>query len=47
MLLATTQVEDFDRFLEVFSTAAPRSARSTVPRARSSSAIPPRTIASG
>ena len=48
MLLATTQVEDFDRFLEVFSTAGRREAqaarlqgRARLPRPR------PRTTASG
>jgi len=47
MLLATTTVEDFDRFNSVFGTKVPRSAGSTARRARSFSAIPPRTIASG
>ena len=42
MLLATTQVEDVDRFMEVFSTRERRSARSTAPRERSSSATLPR-----
>ena len=48
MLLATTQVEDFDRFMEVFSTTgAEKRQRARFARARSSSATPPRTIASG
>ena len=35
MLLATTQVEDFDRFQEIFSTKGAEKRRSTDPRARS------------
>ena len=42
MLLATTQVEDFDRFLEIFSTTGAEKRKSTAQRARSSSTTPPR-----
>ena len=47
MFLATAKVEDFDRFVEVFSTRVPRSASCTGPRARRCSAIPTRRTASG
>ena len=48
MLLATTQVEDLDRFMDIFSTqGAERSASSTDRKARRSSAIPPRRIGCG
>ena len=47
MILATTTVEDFDRFAKIFSTKGAEKRGSTGPRARSSSAIPTRTTASG
>jgi hypothetical protein len=40
MMLATTKVEDFDRFLEVFSTKGAEKQSSTDPRGRPSSVIP-------
>ena len=39
MLLATTQVEDFDQFHEIFTTKGAEKRNSTGPRAPSSSAI--------
>ena len=47
MILATTTVEDVDRFLECSAPRAPRSARSTAPRARPCSATRPRRTGSG
>ena len=47
MILATTQVEDFDRFLEIFSTKGAEKRGSTVRRARRSFGIPTRPTGSG
>jgi hypothetical protein len=47
MLLATTQVEDFNRFMDVFSTKGAEKRREHGSKARSSSATPPRTTGSG
>ena len=47
MLLATTQVEDFDRFLEVFSTAGADKRKEHGSKGALSSATPPRTTACG
>ena len=47
MLLATTQVEDFDRFLEVFSTAGAEKRREHGSKGALVFRDPPRTTASG
>jgi hypothetical protein len=47
LILATTKVEDFDRFLESSQRRALRSESSTGPRVRPSFAIPMRTTGSG
>ena len=47
MILATTTVEDFDRFLSIFSTKGAEKRKSTGPRVRPSFAIPMRTTGSG
>jgi hypothetical protein len=47
MTLATTKVEDFDRFLKIFSTKGAEKRSSTDQRVRPSSAIPLSPIACG
>ena len=47
MILATTQVEDFDRFLQVFSTKGAEKRKQHGSNGSPSFAIPPRTIGSG
>ena len=47
MLLATTQIEDFDRFLQVFSTAGADKRRQHGSKGAASSATRPKPTASG
>jgi hypothetical protein len=47
MMLATTKVEDIDRFLKIFSTKGAEKRKQHGSRAPWSSAIPPKRTASG
>ena len=47
MILATTQAEDFDRFLNIFSTKGAEKRKQHGPRVRTSFAIPMRPTVSG
>ena len=47
MILATTQVEDIDRFLDIFSTQGTEKRKQHGSKVRPSSATPPRMTGSG